>query len=427
VARIKQPQLPAGALRDFFEALHDLHLKAGYPSTREIEKDIGRGVVSHTTIHKALKGPRLPGWGIVELLVEALAKRSREDVDAVAERFRSLWQNAAESLPGHSEADVDKVRHVTLAARETIQSRAALPFAQLLGNTLDEIEAAATYGTVGMAVPTGFADVDTLTGGLRAGSLIVIASRSSIGKSMLAISICTNAAMMHGMPCALFSCEMSESEIQMRILSAQARVPHHSLRAGMMTEDEWTRLARRMSEVVDAPLWLSYSPSMTMGDLEGESKTLKDERGLKFLAIDNIDPLLRRVDEPEEILYDDLKQLAADLGVPILITTHMRNASETGSYRRPEIADLPHAGSIEAVADILILLDRLDAYDLESPRAGEIDLMFVKNRHGPAATVTLAFQAHYCRIVDLFISNEQSTRSGPVAATQPGTPAPTDR
>jgi replicative DNA helicase len=406
VARIKQPQLPAGTLSDFFGALHDLHLKAGYPSTREIQKDIGRGVVSHTTIHKALSGPNLPGWGIVELLVEALARKSRQDVETTIEYIKSLWEGVAKSLQNTSEPDADKVRLATLAVRQTIQHRPARPFADLMAETLDEIEAVASRAIGRELVPTGFADVDALTGGLRPGSLIVIASRPSIGKSMLLTTVCAAGAVGHGIPTAIFSFEMPEREIQMRILSAEARVPHHVLRSGFMGEEDWTRLARRMSEIVAAPLSLSYAPNLNIEDLGGESRALADEGKLRLLAIDNVDALITHTREPEEVLYR-LKQMAADLHVPILVTAQVGKPSKYRAYTRPEVADLWHAELIEAIADVLILLDRPDAYDLESPRAGEIDLMFVKNRHGPTATVTLAFQSRYCRIVDLFISDER--------------------
>lgn len=364
MARIKQPQLTAGALNDFFTALHDLHLKAGYPSTREIQKEIGRDIVSHTTIHKALSGPRLPGWGIIELLVEALARRSRQDGGAVIEQFRPLWETAAKGVQDVSETDIDKVRHATQVVRETIQHRSARPFADLMMGTLDEIEAAGTRKIERELVPTGLSDVDALTGGMRPGSLIVIASRPSVGKSMVLTTICIASAIRYEMPSAIFSSEMTEREIQMRILAAESRVPHYTLRSGMMTDDDWTRLARRMAETADAPLWLSYLPRMDIESLENEARNLGNDGQLRLLAIDNVDTLMAGPHEPEQILYR-LKQLAADLRVPILATAHMRKSSNGNMYKRPEIGDLWHVEQISAIADILILLDRPDTYDLE--------------------------------------------------------------
>jgi replicative DNA helicase len=405
VARIKQPQVPPGALNDFFSSLHDLHVKAGQPSIREIQRDIGRDSVSHTTIHKAFIGPRIPGWIIVEQLVEALADRSRQERIAIIEQFKSLWEAAARSPQDGSGADTEKIRSVAQAVRETIQQQPARSYAELMIGTLDEIEAVSTRVIGRELVPTGFSDVDALTSGMRPGSLIVIGAEPSIGKSILLITICAKSALSFGLPTAIFSNEMTERDIQVRILSAESRVPHHSVRSGAMTEDQWAQLARRMGEAVDAPLWLSYSPCLSISDLEEKAKSLSDERSLRLLAIDNIDAVIA-AHEPELVLYR-LKEVAAELHIPILMTANMRKRSKVKSYERADTSQLWHAEAIESIADMLIILNREDAYEPETPRAGEIDLAFVKNRHGPTATVTLAFQAHYSRVVDLFISNER--------------------
>ena len=119
------------------------------------------------------------------------------------------------------------------------------------------------------------------------------------------------------------------------------------------------------------------------------------------IAIDSLDALVTHSQRPEETLYR-LKRLAADLSVPILVTACMKNPSSRNSHVRPEINELWNSDPIAGIVDLLVLLDRPDAYDLESSRAGEIDLVVAKNRHGPTATVTVAFQGHYCRMVDLF-------------------------
>jgi replicative DNA helicase len=312
MARIKQPQLPPGAQNDFFSALHDLHLKAGYPSTREIQKDIGREYVSHTTIYKALTGPRIVGWVIIEQMVEALADRSRQNRNTVIEQVKSLWEAAAKSPRDSHEADAEKVRSAAQAVRETIQHQPARPFAELMSGTLDEIEAVGTRMIGPHLVPTGFSDTDALTGGMRPGSLIVIGAEPSIGKSVLLITICAKNAISYSLPTAIFSTEMTEREIQVRILSAESRVPHHSIRSGLMNDDDWARFAKRMVQVADAPLWLSYSPGLNISYLEEKAKLLSNEGKLRLLAVDNIDTLMGATSGPELVLYR-LRQLAAEL------------------------------------------------------------------------------------------------------------------
>lgn len=429
MARIKQPQLPPGPLNDFFTALHELHLKAGQPSTRDLQKDIGRDVVSHATIHNAFSSPRLLGWGMVELLVEVLADKSRQDRGVVTEYFKSLWENAERSLQGRSEPDAGKVRLMAKTVRESIQDQSARPFSEVMSGTLDEIETAGLREIRMGFVPTGFSDADALTGAMRPGQLIVIASRPSIGKSMLLVTMCAKSAILHELPTAVFSTEMTEREIQMRILSAQSRIPYHSIRAGWLQDEDWTRLADWMRRIVDAPLWLSYTPRLNISDLENEAKALAREGRVRLLAVDNIDAIIAASSSPADTIYR-LKQLAAELRVPVLVTANMRSSPNVNSDQRPAVNDLWHGELIEAISDILILLHREDAYEPESPRAGEIDLIFIKNRHGPTATITLAFQGHYSRMVDLFVSGESypawSVKTTEGAANERAASAPDD-
>jgi replicative DNA helicase len=173
----------------------------------------------------------------------------------------------------------------------------------------------------------------------------------------------------------------------------------------MMGEEDWRRVAQRMGEIADAPLWLFHSANPDLTSLEDETKALSDAYGLRLIAIDNVDALMNGNTGPEETLYR-LKQLAADLGVPILVTATMKTHADARTHGRPDMNDLTNSDPIGAIVDILILLDRPDAYDVESSRAGEIDLIFAKNRYGPIATATLAFQGYYCRMLDLFVSSD---------------------
>ena len=135
-------------------------------------------------------------------------------------------------------------------------------------------------------VPTGFADLDALTNGLHPGQMVVIAARPAMGKSTLALDFARSAAIRHGMPTVLFSLEMGRNEITMRLLSAESRVPLQTMRTGQMNDDDWARLARRMSEVADAPLFIDDSPNMSMMEIRAKCRRLKQRHDLKFVIID---------------------------------------------------------------------------------------------------------------------------------------------
>jgi replicative DNA helicase len=281
-----------------------------------------------------------------------------------------------------------------------------LPLSEIMPGALDEIEAIGSRGGTLSGVPTGFADLDALTNGLHPGQMIVIAARPAMGKSALGLDICRAASIRDGMTAVLFSLEMSRNEITMRLLSAEARVPLQAMRTGQLGEDDWTRLARRMSEVVDAPLFIDDSPNMSMMEIRSKCRRLKQRNDLRLVVIDYLQLMSspKRVESRQQEVSElsrSLKLLAKELGVPVVALAQLNRGPEMRTDKRPLLADLRESGSIEQDADVVILLHREDAYERESPRAGEADLNVAKHRNGPTTTVTVAFQGHYSRFVDM--------------------------
>jgi replicative DNA helicase len=235
-----------------------------------------------------------------------------------------------------------------------------------------------------------------------------LASRACIPthNSTLGLDFARSAAIKHGMTTVIFSLEMSRNEITMRLLSAEARVALHTMRSGMMGDDDWTRLARRMSEVAEAPLFIDDSPNMSMMEIRAKCRRLKQRNDLRFVIIDYLQLMSSpkksesRQNEVSEISRA-IKLLAKELEVPVIAISQLNRGPEQRTDKRPQVSDLRESGSIEQDADMVILLHREDAYERESPRAGEADLIVAKHRNGPTATVTVAFQGHYSRFVDM--------------------------
>jgi replicative DNA helicase len=237
---------------------------------------------------------------------------------------------------------------------------------------------------------------------------LYLASRSMIPthNSALALDVARAASIKAGLTTVLFSLEMSRNEITMRLLSAEARVPLHAMRTGQLGEDDWTRLARRMSEVVDAPLFIDDSPNMSMMEIRSKCRRLKQRNELKLVIIDYLQLMSspRRVENRQQEVSElsrSLKLLAKELNVPVVALAQLNRGPELRTDKRPLLADLRESGSIEQDSDLVILLHREDHYEPESPRAGEADLIVAKHRNGPTATVTVAFQGHYSRFTDM--------------------------
>jgi replicative DNA helicase len=224
--------------------------------------------------------------------------------------------------------------------------------------------------------------------------------------STLALDLARAASIKHGLTSVLFSLEMSRNEITMRLLSAEARVALHSMRTGQMSDDDWTRLARRMSEVANAPMFIDDSPNMSMMEIRAKCRRLKQQHDLRLVIIDYLQLMTspKRVENRQQEVSElsrSLKLLAKELNVPVIAVAQLNRGPEQRTDKRPMLSDLRESGSIEQDSDVVILLHREDAYERESPRAGEADFIVAKHRNGPTTTVTVAFQGHYSRFVDM--------------------------
>jgi replicative DNA helicase len=272
---------------------------------------------------------------------------------------------------------------------------------------LDEVEAAGTGGRM-RGIPTGFVDLDRLLGGLLPGQLVVIAGRPGLGKSTAATDIARHATIRANYASAIFSLEMSKVEIVMRLLSAEARVPLNVLRSGQLSDDDWTKLARRMGEISEAPLYVDDTPSMNLMEIRAKARRLKQRHDLKLIVVDYLQLMTSpkktesRQQEVSE-LSRGLKLLAKETETTVIAVSQLNRGPENRQDKRPQLSDLRESGSIEQDADIVILLHRDDYYDKESPRAGEADWIVAKHRNGPTDTVTVAAQLHLARFVDMAI------------------------
>ena len=239
-------------------------------------------------------------------------------------------------------------------------------------------------------------------------SHLYLATRAMVPthNSTLGLDLARSAAIKHQLATVIFSLEMSRSEITMRLLSAEARVPLHHMRGGTMTDDDWAKLARRMGEVAEAPLYIDDSPNLTMMEIRSKARRLKQRHDLRLVIVDYMQLMStnRKVESRQQEVSEmsrAMKLLAKELEVPVIAISQLNRGPEQRTDKKPQLSDLRESGSIEQDADVVILLNREDFYEKESPRAGEADFIVAKHRNGPTATVTVAFQGHYSRFVDM--------------------------
>ena len=285
----------------------------------------------------------------------------------------------------------------------TLPSESVIPTLELVQASQDH------HGLTG--VSTGFADLDSLTSGLQPGQVIVVAGRPGMGKTTLAMDFARACSIRDGKPSAFISLEMNlVTELNMRILSAEGRVALHHLRSGGMTDEDWPRLATASERYQRAPLYVSES-ARTLLEIQAGLRRLKHRApDLALVVIDYLQLVEsggRRAESRQQEVSEisrKIKLLAKELNLPIVLLSQLNRNPEMRADKRPMVSDLRESGSVEQDADMVILLYRPDAYEEASPRAGEAELIVGKHRNGPNATISVAFQGHYSRFVDMATS-----------------------
>lgn len=314
---------------------------------------------------------------------------------------------------GYAGADGQDVAEVVDRAQaevyEVTERRTAedyIPLASLLQPTMDEIDAIAARKGISLGIPTGFADLDKLTNGLHPGQMIIVAARPGVGKSTVTLDFLRHAAIGAGHASVLFSLEMSRTEIVMRLLSAECGIKLGDMRSGNMNDESWQKLARRMGEINDAPLFVDDSPNLTMMEIRAKARRLKQRHDLKLVVVDYLQLMTsgKKVESRQQEVSEfsrSLKLLAKELDVPVVAVSQLNRGPEQRTDKRPQVADLRESGSLEQDADMVILLHRPDAFEKDDPRGGEADLILGKHRNGPTATIPVAHQLHLSRFVNL--------------------------
>jgi replicative DNA helicase len=276
-----------------------------------------------------------------------------------------------------------------------------------LENTWDIIEANGNKGKGITGIATGLDELDTLTGGLQPGQMIVIAARPGVGKSTLGLDIARNAAITQRAPTAFFSLEMNRDELNMRAMSAEATLSLQAIRTGKLSTHDWTKLAKIFPNLTEAPLYIDDSPNLNMTQIRSKCRRIKQKHDLKLVVIDYLQLMTtgKRTESRQQEVSEisrNIKVLAKELGIPIIAISQLNRESEHRSDKKPAISDMRESGSIEQDADIIILLHREELGNKETPRAGEADLIIAKHRNGPTATIETRFQGHYSRFINAY-------------------------
>ena len=273
---------------------------------------------------------------------------------------------------------------------------------ELLGAVVNAIDARRERGGEVSGLPTGFSDLDEKLDGLKAGDLIILAGRPSMGKSALALNIAENVALA-GKPVMVFSLEMSDAQLITRALSSVGRINSKTLASGRLTDDDWDRVTNAMGRLHVAPLIIDQTPALSAGQMRARARRQKRRAGLALIVIDYLQ-LMRGQGENRHqelsAITKALKAMAKDLGVPVVCLSQLSRKVEDRTDKRPMMADLRESGAIEEDADVVAMVYRDEYYRPDSNFRGLAEILIRKNRMGECGDIRMVFQPEYSRFGD---------------------------
>ena len=273
-------------------------------------------------------------------------------------------------------------------------------------DALEKLEIIRASGGSVIGVPSGLLDLDDITSGFQDGDLIIIAGRPGMGKTALALSMIRNAALEADVGVGMFSLEMANHQLAMRLLCAEARVDSHFVRTGKLPAKLWKNLGLSAGDLEKAPIYLDDSPALTVLELRAKARRLKAEHNIGMIVVDYLQLMQgpRGVENRQQeisVISRSLKALAKELSIPVVALSQLSRAVEQRADRKPQLSDLRESGAIEQDADVVIFLYRPWVYSQEDEDEGKAEIIVAKQRNGPTGHFSASFISKYARFENL--------------------------
>jgi replicative DNA helicase len=334
----------------------------------------------------------LPDIGRIDAYSEIVKERSvrRRLIQASTQIIRDCLDGG---LP--AQEALGRAEQTILGLGEEAISRGFAAIGEVFHTTLEELEE--RPGSMLTGVPSGFMDLDRITHGLNRGNLIIIAGRPGMGKTSFALNVAQHVAIRERKAVGVYSLEMSQQELALRVLCSEADISFSRLRAGHLSQKEWTRIVSTVKSIGDAPLFIDDSPNPTLLEVASKARRLKAEKGLSLVILDYLQ-LMQAGGKYENrnleiaAISRGMKQLAKELELPVIALSQLsRQPERRGSDHRPQLSDLRESGSIEQDADMVAFVYRDEIYNPTDENKGLAELIIAKHRNGETGTVDLVF------------------------------------
>lgn len=264
-----------------------------------------------------------------------------------------------------------------------------------------------------IGLSTGFVDLDKITSGLQPGELIIIAARPSMGKTALAMNIVEHVTLNLKKPVAVFSMEMSGSQLALRMIGSVGRFDQHKLRTADFPDDDWSKVVEAVGTLNDAPLHIDDSAGLNPFEVRSRARRLhRETKGLGLIVVDYLQLMTgsskgREENRATEIaeISRSLKGLAKELKIPIVALSQLNRSVESRTDKRPMMSDLRESGAIEQDADVILFIYREEVYDRNTPKAGIAEIIVAKQRNGPTGVFNLTFIGKHIKFANYASDN----------------------
>jgi len=301
---------------------------------------------------------------------------------------------------------LDKAEHLIFEVSERNLGQSFVPIKEILQDSFEKIESLYHRGEFITGVPSGFDEFDDITTGFQPSELIVIAGRPGMGKTAFCMTIAQYIAVSKNVPVALFSLEMSKSQLVQRMLCSEARVDAHNLRKGRLAESDWPTLSMAAGRLASAPIFIDDTAGISCLEIKAKARRLKAQHNLGLVIIDYLQLIASsgRVENRQQEISEisrSLKGLARELNVPVIAVSQLSRAVEQRERKRPRLSDLRESGAIEQDADLVVFLYREEYYKPKTERKGIAEVIISKQRNGPTGQIDLAFVKEYAKFENL--------------------------
>jgi len=307
---------------------------------------------------------------------------------------------------------LDKAEHLVFEISQRNIRQSFVPIKELITDSYEKIEDLYHREEFITGVSSGFDEFDEITTGFQPSEFIVIAGRPAMGKTAFCMSIAQYASISKNTPVAIFSLEMSKSQLVQRMLCSEARIDAHNLRKGRLAEKDWAPLSNAAGRLSSAPIFIDDTAGITCLEIKAKARRLKAQHNLGLVIIDYLQLISSsgRIENRQQEISEisrSLKGLARELNVPVIAVSQLSRAVEQRIERRPRLSDLRESGAIEQDADLVVFIYREEYYKPKTEKKGIAEVIISKQRNGPTGKVELTFVKEYAKFENLARISEE--------------------